>query len=467
MKEKVKQTKKVFIFISVLIFTFLVAIHVVKASTLSCWDVDGMAIFGYKYGEWKFIGAIANEFDSDSIANEFGAGNEFSSDSIFNEFGSFGSEFSSYSAFNEFANNPPIIVNDNYKFVGYLTINEFKTPNINTYEAIACAKKSFRSFSNYDLKDITFKNIPKSSGYSDYPDISQQEIENLLKSLCPPNSQYLNGQCICNEGFVASGSICITYTQNCQLKYGLNSYGDKNYCYCSLGYEFNSTKTACVKSITCPLNSTKINNVCVCNEGYIMKDNVCITINQYCQNLYGANSYGVGKQCYCSTGYEFDSSRNTCVKSVICPLNSTKINNICVCNEGYIMRNNNCITYTEDCIREFGQNVYGTKGTNNSNCYCNEGYEWNSSRTACVKIESKEINIVQVEPSLSPEKLTALPQDTNKEKEENLAGEGKQVQEQNQQQVSNEQKPEQKKPFFMFLASIFDAIKNFFSQLFK
>ena len=218
---------------------------------------------------------------------------------------------------------------------------------------------------------------------------------------------------------------------------------------------------------TCPPNSTLQGTLCYCNEGYVISGNACITINQYCQNLYGVNSYGVGKQCYCSIGYEFDSSRNTCVKSVICPLNSTKINNICVCNEGYIMRNNTCITYTEDCIRNFGQNVYGTKGTNNSNCYCKEGYEWNPSRTACIKIESKEVNISQTEPSPISEKPTSLSQDTNKEEETNLVSEERHIQEQNQQQVSNGQKPEQKKSLFMFLASIFDAIKNFFSQLFK
>ena len=134
---------------------------ITDASTLNCWNVDGMAIFGYKYGQWEFIGAIANEFDSDSIANEFGAGNEFHSDSIFNEFGSFGNEFSSYSAFNEFASNPLIIVNNNYEFIGYLTINDFKTPNINTYQAITCAKNSFRSFTNSNLKDTIFKNIKK------------------------------------------------------------------------------------------------------------------------------------------------------------------------------------------------------------------------------------------------------------------------------------------------------------------
>lgn len=136
---------------------------VAHASTLSCSDVDGMAIFGYKYDEWIFIGAISNEYGSDSIANEFGAGNEYRSDSIMNEYGRFGSDYSSNSAFNDYASKPPIIINDDYEFVGYLTINEWKFPYINTYEAISCAADSFRSFYNSDLEDITFKDIPRSS----------------------------------------------------------------------------------------------------------------------------------------------------------------------------------------------------------------------------------------------------------------------------------------------------------------
>jgi len=100
----------------------------------------------------------------------------------------------------------------------------------------------------------------------------QTELEELLKQLkalsCPANSTYRDGSCFCNNGYVAKGSICITYTQNCQNQYGINSYGDKNYCYCKSGYEWNSSKTTCVKSIVCPLNSTKTNNICVCNNGY-------------------------------------------------------------------------------------------------------------------------------------------------------------------------------------------------------
>jgi len=72
-------------------------------------------------------------------------------------------------------------------------------------------------------------------------------MEGLQAQSCSANSYYSNGQCTCNEGYVANGSVCITYSQSCQLKYGQNSYGDKQLCYCSAGYEFNAAKTACVK----------------------------------------------------------------------------------------------------------------------------------------------------------------------------------------------------------------------------
>jgi len=135
---------------------------------------------------------------------------------------------------------------------------------------------------------------------------------------------------------------------------------------------------------TCPANSTSNGSNCVCNNGYVANGNVCITYSQSCQNKYGANSYGDQQHCYCSTGYEFNTSQTTCIKSTTCPLNATRINNVCACNEGYIMRNNNCLTYTQDCIQGFGNNVIGVKGNNNnSSCDCVSGYAWNSQRTGC------------------------------------------------------------------------------------
>jgi uncharacterized protein YxeA len=79
-----------------------------------------------------YLGKLtANEFDTDSVYNEFGTyGSKFSSTSIMNEFGTYGSKFSSYSAFNEFASDPPIILDGNGNVVGYLTINSFKTGGV-------------------------------------------------------------------------------------------------------------------------------------------------------------------------------------------------------------------------------------------------------------------------------------------------------------------------------------------------
>jgi len=85
---------------------------------------------------------------------------------------------------------------------------------------------------------------------SDRIKIREELQKQLQAQSCPVNSYYSNGKCSCNEGYVASGSVCITYSQNCQIKYGQNSYGDKQYCHCSAGYEFNSGKTTCLKTET-------------------------------------------------------------------------------------------------------------------------------------------------------------------------------------------------------------------------
>lgn len=76
---------------------------------------------------------------------------------------------------------------------------------------------------------------------------------NALKNLntpqytCPVNSTLSGTICPCNDGYVSNGSACITYTQSCQIKYGANSYGDKQYCHCSAGYEWNMSQTVCIK----------------------------------------------------------------------------------------------------------------------------------------------------------------------------------------------------------------------------
>jgi hypothetical protein len=151
---------------------------------------------------------------------------------------------------------------------------------------------------------------------------------------CPANSSYLNGQCVCNHndiiGYVASGNNCITYTQNCQNKYGANTYGNENSCSCGASYEWNSNKTACVLSVYCSENSTKVNNQCICNNGYSNYNNGCLTYNEICKKSYGNNVIGFKKndgqvRCDCVDGYEWDGPQTACIKKAISePTNNIK-----------------------------------------------------------------------------------------------------------------------------------------------
>jgi len=47
------------------------------------------------------------------------------------------------------------------------------------------------------------------------------------------------------------------------------------------------------------------------------------------------------------------------------------------------------MTYTQDCIQSFGNNVVGVKGNdNNSSCDCASGYAWNSQHTGCETVKN-------------------------------------------------------------------------------
>lgn len=90
----------------------------------------------------QYLGKITwNEFDSESILNEFGRyGGKFSSTSIFNEFGRYGGEIALYSPFNSIAVNPPKIFTRDGDFVAYLTVNNLKSPRIDPHVLVAFLK---------------------------------------------------------------------------------------------------------------------------------------------------------------------------------------------------------------------------------------------------------------------------------------------------------------------------------------
>lgn len=93
------------------------------SSNQICTQVDGAKLLAQD-SKNTYLGKLTNNFDSESIFNEFGNyGSEFSSTSIWNEFGNFGSEFSTFSPFNEFTSTPPMIIKDG-RIIGYLSVNQ-------------------------------------------------------------------------------------------------------------------------------------------------------------------------------------------------------------------------------------------------------------------------------------------------------------------------------------------------------
>lgn len=70
-----------------------------------------------------------------------------------------------------------------------------------------------------------------------------------------------------------------------------------------------------------------------------------------------------------------------------CPQNSTlNSNGGCSCNSGFSVENNQCISDTEICQSQFGQNSSGYKNTDGKLwCKCSENFILNESRTSCVQ----------------------------------------------------------------------------------
>jgi hypothetical protein len=193
-------------------------------------------------------------------------------------------------------------------------------------------------------------------------------------------------------------------------------------------------------------------------------------IDELLKSACPANSQYLNGQCFCNTGYI--ASGNTCIKDVICPANSTKVGQSCVCSDGYVFKNNQCITHTEDCRLTFGDHVIGSKGNaGNSSCNCGVGYVWNSTQTACVKIEVKPIQQIPtpikptneiINPPKEVKKEPAATSIKNQEDKKIIADEAAtNSPEKEAEKESNEQN---KQGFFY---KIFNSIKGFFSRIFR
>jgi len=211
----------------------------------------------------------------------------------------------------------------------------------------------------------------------------------------------------------------------------------------------NDTSEYNYDNYLCPENSTYQNGVCTCNPGYVV-DNLdkskCTSINQYCQEVYGANSYGLGENCYCDAGYEWNTTKTACVKNITCPANSIEADNDCVCNKGYEWN----LLHTV-CVKSLTCPINSSERA--GECVCGNGYEWDSSGKNCIE---KVAEIVE-EPTLKGE--LGQKEMIEAEQEENTTE--KEIVSDNNEDNFNKQKEQN------FLASIFNIIKGFFSQIFS
>jgi len=89
-----------------------------------------------------YLGCLnCSDIASDSIHNDIGKyGSDISSTSIFNDIGQYGSNISQYSPCNDIASNPPVLVDEDGGFYGYLTLNDIKPKSITDPKILAWLK---------------------------------------------------------------------------------------------------------------------------------------------------------------------------------------------------------------------------------------------------------------------------------------------------------------------------------------
>jgi len=133
-----------------------------------------------------------------------------------------------------------------------------------------CREKITLNSTDYKTQDGTFlcndskTNSGKSMGGECIKTISDSSgkcqtayiYEKPPEETCGTNSYLtVDDKCSCGYGYVMRGESCISNNEDCQNKFGPNSYGtavewnntpNTSTCYCNTGYFMNSDKTYCL-----------------------------------------------------------------------------------------------------------------------------------------------------------------------------------------------------------------------------
>jgi len=83
-------------------------------------------LFGGKDSK-VFLGCLTGgKYDSDSIWNKYGDyGSRYSDKSIWNRYGDYGSKYSDYSPWARYGSNAPAIIDEDWNFYGYFSVNPY------------------------------------------------------------------------------------------------------------------------------------------------------------------------------------------------------------------------------------------------------------------------------------------------------------------------------------------------------
>ncbi len=109
-------------------FKPLLTIFLFVALSISNGKGQALHIYGGQNND-VYLGCLnCDKYDQNSIWNAYGKyGYKYNSNSIWNSYGTFGSKYNSYSPWNAYSNTPPVVVDKNGKFYGYLTTNKYKS----------------------------------------------------------------------------------------------------------------------------------------------------------------------------------------------------------------------------------------------------------------------------------------------------------------------------------------------------
>lgn len=82
-----------------------------------------LMIFGGQ-GHRTYLGCLScSEYQTESVFNQYGTfGSAYGTQSIFNAYSAYGSPYSTYSACNAYASDPPVIVDEEGRYYGRLTV---------------------------------------------------------------------------------------------------------------------------------------------------------------------------------------------------------------------------------------------------------------------------------------------------------------------------------------------------------